>query len=164
MDPLTNPTDVLMTIIGWFLFLGVFLAIVAAVSFWTFIKYKYRKREDNSLDSVLLEVAVPRDNEIKIDAAEQMFAALYSIKKGGWKQRFDIQPILSFEVVARKEEIKFYVWCPKKLQDLIEKQIHGAYTDAQLTEVAEYNLFSDNSQVAYSTLQLRSDIYNPIKV
>ena len=47
------------------------------------IWYKNRKREEKSLKFVLLQVAVPRDNEIKIDAAEQMLTALSSVRKGG---------------------------------------------------------------------------------
>jgi len=31
-----------------------------------------------------MQVAVPRDNEIKIDAAEQLFASLHSIAHGGF--------------------------------------------------------------------------------
>lgn len=164
MDFLSNPSQLLMTILTWVILLASFSAILTAIGYWTFINFKYRKREDNSLDSVLMEVCVPRDNEIKIDAAEQMFAALYSIKKGGWKQKFDIQPALSFEIVAKKEDIRFYVWCPQKLQDLVEKQLHGAYADADVKIVPEYNIFTPDGQVAYSTMQLRSDLYNPIKV
>ena len=164
MDPFSNPSDFLSTIFTWLIFLCLFAGLIAAVAYWTFIKFKYRKREEKSLDSVLLEVAVPRDNEIKIDAAEQMFAALYSIRKSGWKQKFDIPETLSFEIVARKEDIRFFVWCPRKLQDLVEKQIHGAYTDAQVVEVPEYNLFTEDTKVAYASLQLRNDVYNPVKL
>ena len=93
-----------------------------------------------------------------------MFASLYSVKKGGWKQRFDSQETISFEIVGRKEDIRFYVWCPRKLRDLIEKQINGAYSDAEITEVPEYNLFTPDASVAYSSFQLRNPSYNPIKV
>ena len=40
-----------------------------------------KNREKESLNSVLLQVSLPRDNEIKIDAAEQLFAALASVRK-----------------------------------------------------------------------------------
>jgi len=61
------------------------------LAFIGFILFRHRGREGRSIDSVLLQIAVPRDNEIKIDAMEQVFASLYSIKKGGWKQRFTFQ-------------------------------------------------------------------------
>jgi hypothetical protein len=101
-----NPVAIFAVLIGFTL---VLLLIGGAV--WYFMSiYRFRNREERSLSSVLLLVTVSRNNEIKIDAMEQMFASLYSIKKGGWAQRFDTQPIISFEIVAKQEEIKFYVW------------------------------------------------------
>ena len=107
------------------LFFGLFFLLLIGGAFFMFTIYRYRGREERSIDSVLLQVAVPRGNEIKIDAMEQLFASLYSIKKGGWQQKYmSTQPAVSFEIVGRKEDIRFYVWTPKSYQDLIEKQIH----------------------------------------
>ena len=50
--------------------------------------FRFRNREQVSLNFMTLEIAVPRENEVKIDAAEQIFGALHSIKKGGFLQRF----------------------------------------------------------------------------
>ncbi len=139
---------------------GLFVVVAAYIGL-TF--FRFRGREERSLDSVLYQVAVPRDNEIKIDAAEQMFAALASIKKGGFWQQFKVQDALSFELVARPEDIRFYVWAPKRLADLVEKQIHGAYPDAEVVEVPEQNIFSEEGKVAFAALQLRTAPYYPIK-
>ncbi|KKS00171.1 MAG: hypothetical protein UU51_C0016G0005 [Microgenomates group bacterium GW2011_GWC1_41_20] len=127
---------------------------LAILGYSIFIYFKNRDREKGSIDSVLLQVAVPRNNETKIDVMEQLFASLYSIKKGGWKQKYSVQPAISFEIVARREDIRFYVWVPKKLQDLVEKQINGAYSEAEVLEVDEYNVFEETGKVAYKTLQL----------
>jgi hypothetical protein len=123
-------------------------------------------REEDSLKYTLLQVAVPRDNEIKIDAAEQLFASLYAIKKSGFKYDKGLkrQPHLSFEVVARKEDIRFYVCTPKGLKDLVEKQIHGAYAGAEVLEVDEYNIFNQEGKVAFKALKLKSDDYKPVKI
>lgn len=164
MDPLSNLLDTLLNLFFILLLFGILAGVGAFFGYLAFIFFRNRNREERSLDSVLLQIAVPRDNEVKIDAAEQLFASLYSIKKGGWKTKFDIQDTISFEIVAKKEEIKFYVWCPRRLQDLVEKQIHGAYTDAEIISVPEYNIFPANGKVAYSSLQLRAPSFNPIKV
>lgn len=164
MDPISVLFDNLITIFLVLILLGLVSALFVLFAYVGFIFFRHRNREERSLDSVLLEVAVPRDNEVKIDAAEQLFASLYSIKKGGWKQRFDVQDVISFEIVARKEDIRFYVWCPRRLRDLVEKQIHGAYTDADIKVVPEYNIFSTSGKVAYSSLQLRAPSFNPIKI
>jgi len=128
-----------------------------------FTMFRYRDREEKSLDSVLLQVAVTRNNEVKIDAMEQLFASLYSIKKGGWKQNFSVQPAISFEIVGKLEDIRFYVWTPKEFKDLIEKQIHGAFPDAEVLEVDELNLFKEKGKVAYKSFQLSRSVYYPIK-
>lgn len=141
----------------------VLLFLFAILGFLVFTFFRWRGRETRSIESVLLQVAVPRDNEIKIDAMEQLFASLYSIKKGGWKQKLSVQPTISFEIVAKKEDIRFFVWVPKKLQDLVEKQIHGAYPDAEIVETPEYNIFSENGKVAYKSFQLRKQNHYPIK-
>lgn len=145
-------------------FLALFLIfILAAVGYVIFVYFKNRNREKASVDSVLLQIALPRNNEAKIDVAEQLFASLYSIKKGGWKQKFSVQPAISFEIVARQEDIRFYVWTPTKLRDLLEKQINGAYPDAEITEVDEYNIFDTDGKVAYKSFQLSKSNFYPLK-
>ncbi len=156
------PFDLTIFFLTVFLF-GIFLLISVGVVVFLWSRLKSLDREEKSLDSVLLQVAVPKNNEIKIDAMEQFFSALYSIKKGGWKQKYKSQPVVSFEIVAKKEDIRFYVWTPREFQDLIEKQIHGVYPDADIQEVPEYNLFTEDGKVAYKSLQLRKENYYPIK-
>lgn len=148
-----------------FVFILIILLILLLVAFGysIFIYFKNRNREKASIDSVLLQVAVPRNNETKIDVMEQLFASLYTIKKGGWKQKFSVQPTISFEIVARQEDIRFYVWAPTKLKDLIEKQINGAYPEAEIIEIDEYNIFDNKSKVAYKSFQLGKSNFYPLK-
>jgi len=140
------------------------VVLLSVIGYLLFMLYKYRDREKRSIDSVLLQVAVPKSNEVKIDAMVQIFDSLYSIKKGGWKMRFNHQASVSFEIVAKKEDIRFYVWTPTKYKDLIEKQIHGVYNDAQITEVDEYNIFTEQGKVVYKSFQLRGENHYPIKL
>ncbi len=152
--------DINLIIASIFAFLFLIFALVF-LGYVVFTFFKHRGRENSSIDSVLLQVAVPRMNEIKIDAMEQLFSSLYSMKKGGWQQKFSIQPTISFELVARQEDIKFFVWAPKSLKDLVEKQIHGAYPDAEVIETDEYNIFTESGKVAYKSLQLsKSNFYS----
>ncbi len=140
-----------------------FLIFLVATGLGAFTIFRNRGREEDSIDSVLLQVAVTKGNEIKIDAMEQLVSSLAAIKKGGWKQKYSFQSAVSFEIVAKHEDIKFYVWAPKGLKDLVEKQIHGAYPDADIIEVQEYNIFSEHGKVAYKSLQLSKENYYPIK-
>lgn len=143
-----------------------FLVVGGILSSWKYIVgyFKYKDREKKSLDFILLQITIPRGNEVKIDAAEQLFATFASIKKsGGWFKAFLAQPHISFEIVALHESIKFYVSCHKSYKDLIEKQINGAYADAEIKEVQEYNIFSEAGKTAYTQFVLKNANYFPIK-
>src|SRR3989304_9935424 len=144
-------------------FLGVVVLLLIG-GILIFLQYlRFRNREDVSLNFVLLEIAVPRDNETKIDAAEQIFASLHSIKQGGFWQRFKAQQHLSFEIVAKKEDVRFYVSCHKDNYGLVEKQIAGAYPGAEVKEVEEPNIFTRDGKVAFTELALKGKSYLPIK-
>lgn len=155
-----DPTFLFITLVIF----GALLLLVIGGAVFALTYLKTRGREERSIDSVLLQVAVPKNNEIKIDAMEQLISSLVSIKKGGWQQKMlSTQPTISFELVAKQEDIRFYVWVPKKFQDLIEKQINGAYPDAEITEIPEYNIFPEDTKVAYKSLQLKKDNFYPLK-
>ncbi len=126
---------------------------------------KFKDREKRSLEFVVMQVAVPRDNEVKIDGAEQMFASLFSVKKSGGLLGFlKPQDHLCFEIVAKKEDIRFYVSVPEKLKDLVEKQIHGTYPGADVKEVDEYSVFSDHGKVAFAAMKLSNASFYPIQI
>jgi hypothetical protein len=159
------------------LFIAAMLVLLGVLLAYIFVLwYRNRDREKQSLESTLLQVALPRDNEIKIDAAEQLFSSLGSMRKGGRLSFLKLQPHLSFEIVGMPGDIRFYVNTPNKFKDLIEKQINGAYPDAEIKVVEEktqksgyvlgneYNIFADNAKVAFASLRLKSSNYMPIKV
>jgi hypothetical protein len=137
-----------------------------------------RTREQESLESSLLQVSLPRDNEIKIDAAEQLFSSLASIGKHPKWYQMKRPPHITFEIVGMPGDIRFYVHVPKKLKDFVEKQINGAYPDAEVVVASdpaakqkadaviggEYNIFSEEGKVAFASLRLKDVDYKPIKV
>lgn len=146
------------------LLLIVVLLMLAGLAYVAFLLWKYKDRERRSLEYVVLQVAVPRDNEIKIDAAEQMFASLYSIHHGGFWSFLKPQEHVSFEIVAKREDIRFYISAPRRIVDLVEKQIHGAYPGADVKAVDEYLIFSPQGKVAFAGLTLKYVDYFPIRV
>jgi hypothetical protein len=149
-------------------FMNLLLIIILGVALF-FLGYlffqwlKHRRRENYSLDFVTLLVRLPKDNEIKIDAAEQMFAGLHSLKKSGMFSFLKPEELISFEIVGLKEEIAFYVSCSKKIRDLVEKQIHGAYPFADIKEQDEVNIFNEKGRVAFNFLKLKEATYLPLK-
>jgi hypothetical protein len=150
-------------LLGGVFLLGVLIFGLVGVFYLFMLWFKYKSREEVSLNFVLLEVAVPKDNEIKIDAMEQVFASLHSIKKGGYWQKFKAQQHITFEVVGRKEDVRFYVSCHRDNMEFVEKQLAGAYPGIYVKEVDEYNIFTADGKVAFAELAARSDSYKPMK-
>ncbi len=163
MQDLNQLTSLILSTSGSILlgFIGLMIMVVFVymVIQWT----KHHKREEYALSFVNLLVRLPKDNEIKIDAAEQMFAGLSSLHKGGFFSFLKRQDIISFEIVALKEEIGFYVSCSREIRDLVEKQIHGAYPPARIEEVDEVNIFNENGRVDFAALKLDEAIFYPVK-
>ena len=156
-----------------------FVAALFWVLYWVVVLWlRHRTRESDSLNAVLLQVTVPRENEIKIDAAQQMFASLAAIRGSGKFENFKPQPHLSFEIVGLPGDIRFYVHVPAKYRDFVEKQINGAYPEADIFQVndpaakqrengvigTEYNIFSEDGKVAFLYTNLKTSDYLPLKV
>lgn len=151
----------LLTIVGVVLLLGV-TGLVAG--YFAAIRYRNRNREERSLNFVLLSVAVPRDNEVKIDALEQMFSSLSALSvPEGMLSFLKPKDHISFEIVALSGDIRFYVSVPKDYKDLLVKQIYATYPGTMVQEVEEYNIFSEKGEVAYGALKLSKANYFPIK-
>ncbi len=173
---LKNLMSFFTSLIAGFFITAILVLLGVLFSYIFVLWYRNRDREKESLESTLLQVTLPRDNEIKIDAAEQLFASLGSMRKGGRLSFSKLQPHLSFEIVGMPGDIRFYVNTPNKFKDLVEKQINGAYPDADIKVVDEktqkagyvlgneYNIFSDSAKVAFASLRLKSSNYLPIKV
>lgn len=148
--------------------MSIFLLLVVAVAL-TFIFYllvlliKNRRRESYALGFVTLLVKLPKANEIKIDAAEQMFAGLYSLKNSGLIAWLKPEETIGFEIVGMKEDIAFYVTCPRRIRDFVEKQINGAYPQAMIDEVDEVNIFSEEGRVAFAPIKFDKASFYPIK-
>lgn len=147
-----------------FMAVTLFLAGVILLFYFLFLWWKYRDREKKSLEFELLQVLVPRDNEVKIDAAEQFFHALASLGHGGFFSFLTPKEHISFEIVGKPGDIKFFVCVHHHLRDLLEKQIYGMYPGADIKEVDEYNIFDDKGKVAFGSYILKHADYYPLKV
>lgn len=149
------------------LILTILIAGLLFLVFWIFfLWFKWRGREERSLKQVNLLVAVPQDNEVKIDAMEQIlnsFGSMFKSTKIKFLQSFVSQPSASLEIVGTSEDIKFYVSVPGKYQDLIEKQIYSVFAGADIKVVEEPNIYTENGAVEYTWLGLKKKPYYPLK-
>ncbi len=127
------------------------------------VYFRLKKREQISLEMVTVEVKVPKDNEIKVDAAEQMYSSFSSLKKSGFFSFLEVDDLVAFEIVAKKAEIRFYVSAPSRIIDLVEKTIYSYYPSADIKKVDEPNIFIEDGKVAFGAMVTKSDSYMPIK-
>jgi len=151
---------------SWIIFGIVIIAGVVLAFLRIKDRLKRKDRNEKAKEWTLFEVRVPRGNETEIGVAEKIFSNLIGIggKGKGVAEKFTINNSISFEVVGMPGLINFYVYCPKKFAEHVEKQILGSYQDADVRQVDEYNIFEKGSEVAFTRLQLTEESYCPIKV
>ncbi|HRT39991.1 MAG TPA: DUF87 domain-containing protein [Candidatus Woesebacteria bacterium] len=160
-------------LIDWLWQLGTIIAVIAAIIlllalalFILIIWWRSKDREKESLKMVTLQVAVPQDNEVKIDAMEQIIATFSSLRQSGrfkWMEKFIYQPVVSLEIIGTNKDIRFYVCVPEKYRDLIEKQIFGVFNGGDIQVVEEPNIYTENGKVEYAWLGLKKSPYYPLK-
>ena len=146
----------------------VWIPIVGLLIFLTYLNYKRVNRlKSLNVESVLLMLEIPRTNDKKELAAEQLFASLHGIlrDKTELKNSGGVQEHLSFEIVSTAGQIRFYVWVPKNLQSFVEGQIYSQYPTVQIYKMDDdYVDNRTNYPVAYSSeLGLIEDDALPIK-
>jgi hypothetical protein len=118
-----------------------------------------------SLGLVFYELQIPKTNNVDIKAAEQMYSGLINIqsKLEGITKYVGARTFVSLEIVAFRENIKFYVVCPRKIASIVDRLINGIYPVVEVVKVSEYNIFPDNGQVSFTNLKLAKDTRIPFK-
>jgi hypothetical protein len=121
---------------------------------------------DRAEESVLILLQVPRTNDKKELAAEQMFASLHGLLIFPIEKRFQAakRERVSFEIAVLKKRIGFYVSVPKYLKNFVEEQIYAQYPTVQISEVADYASISEPSSTSLVTeMRLIANDALPIK-
>lgn len=144
----------------------VWLPIVLALLYLTYQNNRRIKHID-TLEHTLLILEIPRANDKKELAAEQMFASLHGIlrTKKELMAEGGMQEHISLEIASIDKKIYFYVWTPKHLQSFVEGQIYAQYPTVQIYEASEdYTERDLSKRVFYSTdLILNNSEALPIK-
>jgi hypothetical protein len=107
---------------------------IAGVLIFLAMRNNRRAKVVRELDHVLLILEIPRTNDKKELAAEQMFASLHGIlrSKRELAAQGGLQEHISFEIAAIEKRIRFYVWVPSHLQNFVEGQIYAQYPTVQI--------------------------------
>lgn len=136
----------------WYIWLPIVLVL-------GYLAYRNNKRAKSIMDMeyVLLVLEIPRTNDKKELAAEQMFASLHGILRSQREllSRGGLQEHISFEIAAINKRIRFYIWAPKQLQNFIEGQVYSQYPTVQIFEAEEDYAARDHQQTTAYTAELR---------
>jgi hypothetical protein len=129
-----------------------------------------------SLELVFLKVRISRKDsdaddkketvhgyKEQIGLMEQMFAALKSLSSHKLIHKIFGQTVVSFEYVARYQEIFFYVAVPYRARNLMEKLIASYYPDSVVESVEEMDIFSGRSVVRATSLKLDKSYFIPLR-
>ncbi|HSW81134.1 MAG TPA: type IV secretion system DNA-binding domain-containing protein [Candidatus Saccharimonas sp.] len=122
--------SLLFSLLGkWYIWLPVALALG-----YLAMRNNKRAKVVGEQEHVLLILEIPRANDKKELAAEQMFASLHGIlrSKRELAAQGGLQEHISFEVAAIEKRIRFYVWAPIFLQNFVEGQIYAQYPTVQI--------------------------------
>lgn len=157
-----------MSIIRFFMMPIVWIPIVVILVILTIRNHKKANRlQVLNVESVLLMLEIPKDNDKKELAAEQLFASLHGIlrDKNELKNSGGVQEHLSFEIASTGNQIRFFVWVPKVLQSFVEGQIYSQYPSVQIYRMKEdYVDHRDKYPVTYSSeITLTENDALPIK-
>lgn len=144
----------------------IYLPIVAVLFVLTW-KNKRKIKSLKETKHTLLVLEIPRANDNKELAAEQMFASLHGILRSR-KERFKegiTQEHISFEIASIGNRIRFYVWLPQYLKNFVEGQIYAQYPTVQIhTDDEDYTKrHFDQSVVHTAELALTDNEVLPIK-
>ena len=118
------------------------------------------------VEKLVLLMQVPRTNDKKELAAEQMFASLHGLLTFPPEKRFAGNKIeaISLEIAVIGRVISFYVCIPKYLKSFVEEQIYAQYPTVQIHEVDDYSASYINGGISVGTeLKLTDNDVLPIK-
>ncbi len=159
--------DAILWMIDLLLQWYVWLPIVLILAFLTWRNYRKIDAVNATIESVLLILEIPKANDKKELAAEQLFASLHGILRDGRELKISrgIQEHLSFEIASVNGQIRFYAWVPKTLQSFVEGQIYSQYPTVQIhTADEDYVAHERRHSVVYtSEIVLTDSEYLPIK-
>ncbi len=100
-----------------------------------------RKHYEKNLETTVFRVAISKLNERGPIVAEQIFSALHGIDENFtfWDYFAGrTAPRLSFEIASIKNKIQFFIWCPRRLKNVVASQIYAQYPEIEIAEVDDY--------------------------
>lgn len=169
--------------IGVILGILVIVGLVAGIVYASYVQYRRILREAKNYERGLKMVPMlihlpPSSDDIEVGARDQrevveeaisqaqiMYNIIASTATKGFKSHIYGQRHLTFEIIANKGLIHYYLVCPVALIDVVKQAMQAAYPSARLEECEEHNIFSQAgrlSGVIGGELTLKKEYSYPI--
>ncbi len=126
-----------------------------------------RKHSAKQLTSagVVLLLQVPRTNDKKELAAEQMFASLHGLLTGPKSRlRGSVRERISFEIAVKSRRIGFFVWVPEYLKSFVEDQIYAQYPMVHISEVPDYSQVEESPGTTELGVELKLSAHEALPI
>jgi hypothetical protein len=126
-----------------------------------------KAQTSDAAHGTVLLLQVPRTNEKKELAAEQMLASLHGLLLSSEQKRFGSNTIrerISFEIAVKAKRIGFYVWVPDYLKSFVEEQIYAQYPTVHISEVPDYTLTDVMTEGVQLTAELKLTAHEALPI
>src|SRR3989344_713208 len=156
-----------------FLFFGVLPILII---FYFYLRRLRIHNVSSSLSLQLFLVSIPEarpdekenPNEARknfITQMEKFLMGLSGMKDESFFGLFGGSPSFALELAAHNDgaEIFFYIAFPRKFENLLQSQLHGAFPEAKVEKVLDYNIFHPSGVSRGATLTLEKNSFLPIK-
>ncbi len=149
----------------------------AGLGFWIFFEaIKSKGKIFRAMNMSLFLITLPRaeykkaeqgqkpEKEI-ISVMEQLYSAFGAFKSSQKDAFVHGQPVVVFEMAVPHTgmDVSFYVAASKKVETIVEKQIHGVFPEAQVEKIKDYNIFNPSGIASGSYLALAKNQFFPFK-
>ena len=158
----------------WGILALVILAVAVGVALFFFLKKRLEARYSNQFTMRALQITLPKqsdEDDTKKDPKEltglmeSVYSSIQHFYQSEVKNKIWLgQSTISFEIVAQKGEIFFYVVAPEDYLAAIERQIHAQYPNAHIELAQDHDIFLDKEgESAVAAVQLLKSQIFPIK-
>ncbi len=149
--------------------LGVLILITSVFAFLLiyvlYLRNKYQRTSVKEVihteNRVVINIAVPRQNDKSPLAAEQLFSSIHGIGLGKEKSKNHF----SVEIAAGPYGVHFLAVMPREFKSFFENQLYAQYPDAQIMEIGDYaeSAMKSPGHIEIAELVLSKDYYLPLR-
>ncbi len=162
------------------------LSLIALVVLLFLLKsiFRFSLRQSKTFNRTVLQVMVPKERRsegqggsqsVQEDRLEQVreeiaitetfFSTVAGLKAQhgffAWLKGRDDQ--FAFEIVIRNNLIYFYIDVPNKLRQMIEQQLSAQFPYAEIEEMIDYNIFTEQSTIVGAYLTTDGEAMLPLR-